>query len=98
MPVYQIFSPKIEFLEPRAPEKFKKQIQRSANSLNEVFDRLNNETFKADTVSKLVNLAQAVEARRYDVATKIHSDLLVNNNDEYGSVQVSISKHPCNFT
>ena len=91
LPVYQIFSPKIEFLEPRAPEKFKKQIQRSANSMNEVFDRLNNETFKADTVSKLVNLAQAVEARRYDVATKIHSDLLVNNNDEYGSVQVSIS-------
>ncbi|KAJ6008452.1 Protein transport protein (SEC31) [Penicillium herquei] len=90
MPIYEILNPKIQFLEPRAPEKFKKQTQRSASSLNEIFDRLNNETFKPDTVSKLVGLAQAVEARRYDVATKIHSDLLVNNTDEYSSLQIGV--------
>ncbi|KAJ5720474.1 WD40 repeat-like protein [Penicillium malachiteum] len=90
MPIYEILNPKIQFLEPRAPEKFKKQTQRSASSLNEIFDRLNNETFKPETVSKLVGLAQAVEARRYDVATKIHSDLLVNNNDEYSSLQIGV--------
>ncbi|KAJ5093702.1 Protein transport protein (SEC31) [Penicillium angulare] len=90
LPIYEILNPKIQFLEPRAPEKFKKQTQRSANSLNEIFDRINNESFKPDTVSKLVNLAQAVEARRYDVATKIHSDLLVNNNDEFNSLQIGV--------
>jgi protein transport protein SEC31 len=90
LPIYEILNPKIQFLEPRAPEKFKKQTQRSANSLNEIFDRLNNETFKPETVQKLVGLAQAVEARTYDVALKFHQDLLVNNSDEFSSLQVGI--------
>ncbi|KAJ5539534.1 Protein transport protein sec31 [Penicillium frequentans] len=90
LPIYEILNPKIQFLEPRAPEKFKKQTQRSANCLNEIFDRLNNETFKPETVQKLVGLAQAVEARRYDVATKAHQDLLLNNSDEFSSLQIGV--------
>ncbi|KAJ5923756.1 Protein transport protein (SEC31) [Penicillium verhagenii] len=90
LPIYEILNPKIQYLEPRAPEKFKKQTQRSANCLNEIFDRLNSETFKPETVQKLVALAQAVEARRYDVALKTHSDLLVNNNDEFSGLQIGV--------
>ena len=91
MPIYETLSPKIQYLEPRAPDRFKKQAKKSLDSLNEVFDRLNNESFKPETVQKLLALAQAIESRQYDTATRIHGDLLVNNTDECSSWQVSNS-------
>ena len=67
----------------RAPAPYKPQVMDTEKRLNILFDHLNNEDLlKPDTISEMNELAQALQARRYDEAQAIFTDILTNKTDE----------------
>jgi len=58
--------------------------------LNILFDHLNNEELiKPDTIQRLGELADALQARDYDTATKMQVEIQREKTDECGNWMVS---------
>lgn len=73
----------------RAPQSFKPQVNDTEKRLNILFDHLNNEELlKEPTVQEMVQLAQALQARRYEEAQTIHVDIMTNRTEECGNWMV----------
>lgn len=73
----------------RAPSTFRAQVNDTEKRLNILFDHLNNEDLlKQDTVASMVDLAEALHARKYEVAQGIHVDIMTNKNDQCGNWMV----------
>lgn len=66
----------------KAPEKFKAHVIDTEKRLNILFDHLNNEDVKPDTIQQLNELANNIQARQYDQAGVIFSDIMTNKTDE----------------
>jgi hypothetical protein len=66
----------------KAPEKFKAHVIDTEKRLNILFDHLNNDDVKPDTVQQLNDLANNIQARNYDQAGVIFSDIMTNKTDE----------------
>lgn len=66
----------------KAPEKFKAHVIDTEKRLNILFDHLNNDDVKPDTVQQLNDLASNIQARNYDQAGVIFSDIMTNKTDE----------------
>ena len=67
----------------RAPPSFKPQVLDTEKRLNILFDHLNNEDLlKPDTISEMNELAQALQARQYEEAQGIFTDIMTNKTDE----------------
>ena len=66
----------------KAPEKFKAHVIDTEKRLNILFDHLNNEDVKPDTIQQLNDLANNIQARNYDQAGVIFSDIMTNKTDE----------------
>jgi hypothetical protein len=66
----------------KAPEKFKAHVIDTEKRLNILFDHLNNDDVKPDTVQQLNDLANNIQARNYDQAGAIFSDIMTNKTDE----------------
>lgn len=76
----------------RAPQNFMPQVLDTEKRLNILFDHLNNEDLlKPDTISEMNELAQHLQARNYDQAQALFTDLMTNKTDEGSNWMVS---HP----
>lgn len=92
MPIYEILSADMQRVKARAPSSFKAQVDDAERRLNILFDHLNNEDLlKPNTVTDMVELAKAIQARDYETAKNIHVDILTNRTDECGNWMVSAS-------
>lgn len=58
--------------------------------LNIFFDALNNEEVSAPVIEAMMSLIQALEARDYAAAHRIHVDLLTRKSDEVGQWMVGV--------
>jgi protein transport protein SEC31 len=78
----------------KAPEKFKAHVIDTEKRLNILFDHLNNDDVKPDTIQQLTELANNIQARQYDQAGVIFSDIMTNKTDEGSDwiVSADISK------
>ena len=75
----------------RAPSSFKAQVNDTEKRLNILFDHLNNEDLlKKDTISSMVELSQAIQARDFEQAQAVHVEIMTNKTDECGNWMVSI--------
>lgn len=74
----------------KAPPQYKQHVADTEKRLNILFDHLNNEDLlKSDTIQRMNELASSIQARQYDEATAIFSDLMTNKNDEGSNWMVS---------
>ena len=74
----------------RAPANFAPQVKDTQKRLDLLFDHLNNEELvHPDTIEKLAELAEAIEAKDYDAATSIQVTLQTTKTEECGKWMVS---------
>jgi len=80
----------------KAPSSFKAQVIDTEKRLNILFDHLNNEDLlKEDTISSMVGLAQALQARDYEQAQAIHVEVMTNKTEECGNWMVRAPRLQC---
>lgn len=74
----------------RAPANFAAQVKDTQKRLDLLFDHLNNEELiQPDTIEKLSELAEAIEAKNYDAATSIQVNIQTTKTEECGKWMVS---------
>lgn len=74
----------------RAPAQYKQHVLDTEKRLNILFDHLNNEDLlKPDTIKELNDLAQFLQAKNYEEATTLFTDLMTNKTDEGSNWMVS---------
>lgn len=72
------------------------QVLDTEKRLNILFDHLNNEDLlKPDTISEMNELAQHLQARNYDQAQALFTDLMTNKTDEGSNWMVSAPTTTC---
>jgi protein transport protein SEC31 len=77
MPVYEIMSADMARVKTRAPASVAAQVNDAETRLNILFDHLNNETLvKADTIAMLADIANALQARDFDRAGGILTEMM----------------------
>jgi protein transport protein SEC31 len=77
MPVYEIMSADMARVKTRAPASFAAQVNDAEKRLNILFDHLNNGTLvKADTIAMLADIANALQARDFDRAGAILTEMM----------------------
>lgn len=86
-----IFSNDMQRVTSKAPPSFAAPVKDTQMRLNLLFDHLNNEDLlKPETISKLNDLAQALQAKDYDSASRMQVDIQTNRLDECGKWMVSL--------
>jgi protein transport protein SEC31 len=86
----EIFSNDMQRVASKAPVSFAAQVKDTQKRLNILFDHLNNEELvKPDTIQKLGELAEALQARNYDVAARLQVDIQREKTEECGNWMVS---------
>lgn len=86
----EIFSSDMQRVAARAPASFHAQVKDTQKRLNLLFDHLNNgELLKPDTIQRLCELAQALQAKQYDVAARMQVDIQREKTEECGNWMVS---------
>lgn len=86
----EIFSNDMQRVASKAPASFAAQVKDTQKRLNILFDHLNNgELVKPDTIKRLDELAQALQAKNYDFAAKLQVDIQREKTDECGNWMVS---------
>ncbi len=79
----------------RAPASFKQQVLETEKRLNILFDHLNNEDLlKPNTIAEMNELAQALQARQYEQAQALFTDIMTTKTDEGSNWMVSILRIP----
>lgn len=74
----------------KAPAQYKQHVADTEKRLNILFDHLNNEDLlKPDTIQQMNELAAQIQAKQYDAAVAIFSDLMTNKTDEGSNWMVS---------
>jgi protein transport protein SEC31 len=74
----------------KAPASFAPQVKDTQKRLGLLFDHLNNEELvKPETIDQLIQLAGAIQARDYDVASKIQLEIQRDKTEECGQWMVS---------
>lgn len=74
----------------KAPANFAPQVKDTQKRLNLLFDHLNNEELvQPPTIDQLSQLAEALEARNYDVASQIQVEVQKTKTEECGNWMVS---------
>lgn len=87
----EIFTADMQRVASKAPGSFAAQVKDTQKRLNILFDHLNNEELlKPDTIEQLSELARALQAKSYDVASKMQVDIQTNKTDECGNWIVCI--------
>lgn len=88
-PIYEILSGDMQRVKAKAPSSFRAQVVDTEKRLSILFDHLNNkDLLQEDTVSSMVGLAQALQARDYEQAQAIHVEIMTNKTDECGNWMV----------
>lgn len=77
----------------KVPASYKQHVADTEKRLNILFDHLNNEDLlKPDTIQQMNELSGHIQARQYDQATAIFSDLMTNKNDEGSNWLVGVKR------
>jgi protein transport protein SEC31 len=85
-----IFSNDMQRVAGKAPLSFAAQVKDTQKRLNILFDHLNNEDLlKPDTIERLNELAQALQAKEYETAARMQVDIQREKMDECGNWMVS---------
>ncbi|KFX98879.1 hypothetical protein O988_04163 [Pseudogymnoascus sp. VKM F-3808] len=88
-----IFSNDMQRVASKAPPNFAPQVKDTQKRLNILFDHLNNEELiKPDTIAKLGELAQALQAKNFDMASRIQVDIQREKLDECGNWMVGVKR------
>jgi len=89
-PIYEILDAELQRVKPKIPSQYRNHIVDTEKRLNILFDHLNNEDLlKPDTIQQMNELASNIQARQFDEANAIFSDLMKNKNDEGSNWMVS---------
>lgn len=87
-----IFGSDMQRVAGKAPPSFAAQVKDTQKRLNILFDHLNNEDLlKSDTIDRLNDLAQALQARDYETAAKMQGEIQREKVEECGNWMVSRS-------
>jgi protein transport protein SEC31 len=87
-----IFTSDMERVASKAPASFAPQVKDTQKRLNILFDHLNNEELVTpDTIKRLSELAEALESKNYEAATKMQVDIQREKMEECGSWMVSFT-------
>jgi protein transport protein SEC31 len=85
----EIFTSDMQRVASKAPPAFAAQVKDTQKRLNILFDHLNNEELvKSDTIGRLHELAEAIQSKNYDAATKMQVDIQREKTDECGNWMV----------
>jgi protein transport protein SEC31 len=85
-----IFNSDMQRVASRAPPSFAAQVKDTQKRLNILFDHLNNEDLlKPDTIERLNALAQALQSKDYDTASRMQVDIQRDKLDECGHWMVN---------
>lgn len=77
----------------RAPAQYRQHIVDTEKRLNILFDHLNNEELlKPDTIQEMNELARHLQARNYDEAIALFTDLMTNKTDEGSNWMVGVRR------
>ncbi|KAK1761118.1 protein transport protein SEC31 [Echria macrotheca] len=77
----------------KAPASFAAQVKDTQKRLNLLFDHLNNEELiKPETIDQLAQLAGAIAAREYEVASKIQLEIQRDKTEECGQWMVGVKR------
>lgn len=88
----EIFSNDMQRVASKAPASFAAQVKDTQKRLNILFDHLNNEELvKPDTIQRLSELADALQAKNYDVASRLQVDIQREKTEECGNWMVRCS-------
>ncbi|KAF7570117.1 WD40 repeat protein [Pyrenophora tritici-repentis] len=92
-PIYEILEADLQRVKAKAPAQYKQHVADTEKRLNILFDHLNNEDLlKPDTIQQMNELAMNIQARQYDTATAIFSDLMTNKTDEGSNWMVGVKR------
>lgn len=85
-----IFNNDMQRVASKAPPSFAPQVKDTQKRLNILFEHLNNEELlKPDTIERLNALAQALQSRDYDTASRMQVDIQRDKLDECGNWMVN---------
>lgn len=77
----------------KAPPSFAAQVKDTQKRLHILFDHLNNEDLlKPDTISRLNDVAFALEAKDFDSASRLQVDLQREKVEENGNWMVGVKR------
>ncbi|RSL54502.1 Protein transport protein SEC31 [Fusarium duplospermum] len=77
----------------KAPSNFAPQVKDTQKRLNILFDHLNNEELvQPSTIDQLTELAQAIEAKNYDLAHKLQVEVQRDKTEECGNWMVGVKR------
>ncbi|KAK3943517.1 protein transport protein SEC31 [Diplogelasinospora grovesii] len=88
-----ILSQDMQRVATKAPASFAPQVKDTQKRLGLLFDHLNNEELiKPDTIDQLSQLAGALAARNYDVATRLQVEIQRDKTEECGQWMVGVKR------
>ncbi|KAG9249044.1 hypothetical protein BJ878DRAFT_563603 [Calycina marina] len=88
-----IFTGDMQRVASKAPASFARQVEDTQKRLNILFDHLNNEELvKPDTIQRLAELAEALQAKNFDIASQMQGDIMREKADECGSWMVGVKR------
>jgi len=74
----------------KAPASFSRQVTDTQKRLNILFDALNNEELlKPDTIQKLDEVAEALQSKDFDLASKLQVEIQTEKTEECRDWMVS---------
>ncbi|KAF2258748.1 hypothetical protein CC78DRAFT_537569 [Lojkania enalia] len=92
-PIYEILNADMQRVKTRAPPQYKQHVLDTEKRLNILFDHLNNEDLlKPDTIQEMNELAGHLQARNYDDALALFTDLMTNKTDEGSNWMVGVKR------
>lgn len=92
-PIYEILNSDMQRVKARAPAQYRQHIVDTEKRLNILFDHLNNEELlKPDTIQEMNDLARHLQARNYDEAIALFTDLMTNKTDEGSNWMVGVKR------
>ncbi|KAF2005289.1 hypothetical protein P154DRAFT_616520 [Amniculicola lignicola CBS 123094] len=91
--IYGIFNSHLQHVKARAPAQYRQHVADTEKRLNILFDHLNNEDLlKPDTVNDLNEVASLLQARNFDAATGLFTELQKNKTDEGSNWMVGVKR------
>lgn len=77
----------------KAPANFAPQVKDTQKRLNILFDHLNNEELvKPDTIDQISQIADAIQSRDYDTASRIQVEIQRDKTEECGNWVVGVKR------
>ncbi|EME48866.1 hypothetical protein DOTSEDRAFT_76368 [Dothistroma septosporum NZE10] len=75
-PIYELLTPEVARIKSVAPQTFKPQVEDMDKRINILFEHLNNEDLlQPDTVQQMVQISQHIQAKDWDQAQALFTDM-----------------------